>query len=193
MLSEHMTPILQRGSAIAIDLYLKFMGLECKLYYPQSEGHYSGGNDDIGYKEFPDEIRKLLIPDLFQLSRSAMSGIMDNLFQNEFKMYVKPDESIPELTKIVFHSPHVGILQYVVQEFDALHTPHGHIYKELTITPYSSMSNNDPIVEATLERLDQEQQDIEDAQNLPERPPIASSETDRSKVKYSYNPVKGAK
>lgn len=192
MLSEHMTPILQQGSGIAIDLYRKFMGLECKLYYPQSEGHYSGSNDDIGYKKDPDEIKVLLIPDLFQLSRSAMSGIMDNLFQNEFKMYLKPDESIPELTKIVFHSPHVGVLQYLVQEHDSQHTPHGHIYKELTITPFSSLSNNDPEIEATLERLDDEQQVIEDAQELPDRPPVASSETDRTKAKYTYNPVRGA-
>lgn len=191
MLSEHMTPILQRNADIALNLYSKFMGLKCKIYYVQGVGHYSGSNDDLEYNEVHDDEMDLLIPDLFTLCRTAIVGVMDNLFQNEFKLFLRRDQYLPELSKIVFFSDKVGTLQYIVQESDSQHTPDGILYKEMTITPYSNLSNNDPDINQKLEtsaeadRLEFEEHGAVDPD------PIAESVIDATKAKFSYNPVKG--
>lgn len=190
MLSEHMTPILQRNANIALDLYSKFMGLRCKIYYAKSVGHYSGSNDDMVYNKDPDTEMDLLIPDLFNLCRSSIAGIMDNVFQNEFKLYLKHDQYLPEFTKIVYLSPVVGVLQYTVQESDAQHTPNGQIYKELTIAPFSNYANNDSKVNEVILDLAQADEKMLEDNGMVNTDPISESDVDRSKSKYGYTPVK---
>jgi hypothetical protein len=185
---QDFTKVFQDGSDLSIELYTRVIGIEAKIYFPQSFGHYSGNNNDITFSDEPELVGKVLIPEIYNMSKTPRGGVVDTLFQDTFKLYVKHSLNIPEKSKIVVISPYIGLLQFLVSDQESPNTFFGKIYREYTITPYL---NIDKTIEDLIDNADKlaEEDYQEPKDDHPHNDDMTISKSDSENPKYKYRDI----
>jgi len=153
---EYYSPVLKKLTDVGIALNTRLYGIECKIYYPVSVGHYSGQHDDIEFRSDPDLIERLLIPQIYQIKRTPQGGINDMLYDENMSLYISREFVLPHLSKIVVISAASGTMQFLVTEMDSVTTIQDTLYKAVTIVPFLSYRNNDDEANIISDNLSQE-------------------------------------
>lgn len=136
------TTSLQNATKISIGINTKLFGINCKVYYPQNIGHYSGQHDDVQYNDVEDDELLLLIPTLLtQISQSK--GVYDTLALEEYICYTTQTLNFPRHTKIVALSEKNGDAAFKVEDTETINTHVGEILHIHRLSPFMSANRAD--------------------------------------------------
>lgn len=163
MFAENNTDILRNMTGMAIELNTKFFGIECKIYFPKNKNPQSFKMDDLEFSHEPDLVEKLLIPEIYELRRTPIGGMNDNLFQEVYKLYAKAEFNLPYYSKIVALSEKLGPIQFLVEDSDSITTFTDSIYREYSLSPFLTFNTKDAYQNEVVNNLTQEvKQDVID-------------------------------
>lgn len=189
-MTQDITVLLQNGSSLAIDILTDLHGVECQIFYPKQIGHYSGKAGDVEYDKVPNDTIKILIPELFSMQRSSLSGVFDNLFVDEFTAYLKHDKLLPFFTKIVATSELQGTQQFSVKDSDSISTFNDKLYRKLTLVPYMVMNDLDSHVNEIKDTLaDEYETELEQLGANTDNSITHTTVTDSERAKYKFTPL----
>ena len=139
---------------ISLKLNTNLFGVDCNLYFPQGISHPSNLTDEnITYNELPDLSEKILIPFIYQFTKTrSFSG--DLYAAQEPLIYATDMENYPMGTLIEF-SFNKKIYTYKVFDSESFDTPQGAVIYKITLVPHNT-------IEPTELFMDEVYQDRED-------------------------------
>lgn len=150
---DALTPVFQEGAKMAIEINTQFFGIDCKVYYPSNTKVSEIQNETPEYNDVPDLEIRLLIPDLYNQKLTPKAGLLDNLYQESYIAYVPHSIDLPYESKIVATSQKLGTIQFIVNESNSVSTFVDVVYREVTLTPYLTYTNNDADANAVSKAL----------------------------------------